>query len=93
MSFSVCVIRFSSSLSSITFLAGTIYLDNGGTRHQVEQIIIHQGYDEDDSWRNDIAVVKVAYIQPLRSREKPSLTFTHQTSGSEANICHGHIKF
>lgn len=48
-----------SSISSITFWAGTIYLDNGGTRHEVEEIIVHEGYVEEDSWKNDIAVVKV----------------------------------
>lgn len=48
-----------ASTSSITFWAGTIYLDNGGTRHRVEKIVVHEGYDEGDSWKNDIAVVAV----------------------------------
>jgi secreted trypsin-like serine protease len=50
----------SLSVSSITLLAGTIYLDSGGTRHRVEEIIIHEDYNKYDSWRNDIAVVRVS---------------------------------
>jgi secreted trypsin-like serine protease len=49
----------SSSTSSISFWAGTIYLDNGGTRHRVQKIVVHEDYDEGDSWKNDIAVVAV----------------------------------
>jgi secreted trypsin-like serine protease len=66
------VLHSSSSVSSISFWAGTIYLDNGGSRHEVEQIIVHEGYDENDSWKNDIAVVKVRFqlrrpLPPTRS--------------------------
>ncbi|KAJ4447106.1 hypothetical protein ANN_09106 [Periplaneta americana] len=47
-----------SSTSSITLYAGSIHLSIGGTRHYVSQIIVHENYDEYDSWINDIAVIK-----------------------------------
>jgi hypothetical protein len=57
---SISLILLASSFSSsIAFWAGTIYLDNGGTRHRVRQIVVHEGYDEGDAWKNDIAVVEV----------------------------------
>ncbi|XP_069683023.1 trypsin-1-like [Periplaneta americana] len=49
-----------SSTSSITLYAGSIYLSGGGTRHYVSQIIVHESYNEYDSWKNDIAVIKVS---------------------------------
>ncbi|XP_047109611.1 trypsin delta-like [Schistocerca piceifrons] len=39
-------------------LAGTITLDDGGTRHNVESFTIHPQYDESDSWVNDIALLR-----------------------------------
>jgi secreted trypsin-like serine protease len=32
---------------------------NGGERHQVTKIVMHEDYDEVDSWNNDIAVLEV----------------------------------
>ncbi|KAG8235400.1 hypothetical protein J437_LFUL009259 [Ladona fulva] len=45
--------------SSYSVVAGSDQLSSGGTNHKVTDIIIHWGYDMDDSWYNDIAVAKV----------------------------------
>jgi hypothetical protein len=67
----------SYSASSLNLLAGSIHLDNGGKVHQIQQIVVHEGYNENDSWRNDIAVIEVwtrvhSVIKSLRLR---SLSF------------------
>ncbi|XP_069704263.1 mite allergen Der p 3-like [Periplaneta americana] len=46
-------------VSDHSILAGTINLQNGGTRHQVSNIIVHEQYNKSDSWRNDIALLQV----------------------------------
>ncbi|KAG7197992.1 hypothetical protein KM043_016217 [Ampulex compressa] len=45
--------------SSIKVVAGTINLREGGSVHQIEQVIVHEEYDPSNSWLNDIALLKV----------------------------------
>lgn len=44
----------------IKVVAGTINLKDPQSEHNVEKIIMHEKYDSSDSWRNDIALVKVS---------------------------------
>ncbi|XP_025986027.1 chymotrypsin-2 [Solenopsis invicta] len=43
----------------VIVVAGTIDLNNPKSLHNVEEIIIHENYDANDSWINDIALLKV----------------------------------
>ncbi|XP_017888643.1 chymotrypsin-2-like, partial [Ceratina calcarata] len=43
----------------IKVVAGTIDLSKSGSEHNVQKIIIHEKYNPDDSWKNDIALLKV----------------------------------
>ncbi|KAG8235395.1 hypothetical protein J437_LFUL009254 [Ladona fulva] len=47
------------SLEDLSVLSGTNSLVNGGIRHNVTEIHVHEGYNVSDSWINDIAVLKV----------------------------------
>ncbi|KAJ4440550.1 hypothetical protein ANN_08695, partial [Periplaneta americana] len=49
----------------LILLAGTVDLKTGGTAHQVVEIIMHEGYTPEDSWMNDIAVVRVSNSFPI----------------------------
>jgi Trypsin len=53
-----CVHR--SSPQYLSVLVGTNNLLDGGTRHQVAEIFIHEGYNAGEWYINDIAVVRVA---------------------------------
>ncbi|XP_014486729.1 PREDICTED: chymotrypsin-2-like [Dinoponera quadriceps] len=44
---------------SLQVIAGTINLNNPKSKHEVEQIIVHKEYNPSNSWRNDIALLKV----------------------------------
>ncbi|XP_049838182.1 mite allergen Der f 3-like [Schistocerca gregaria] len=46
-------------------LAGTNIVTEGGTKHNVTDIISHQDYDPSDSWINDIALLKVSPAFPI----------------------------
>eukprot|EP01054_Gregarina_sp_Poly1_P006715 Gregarina_sp_Poly_1__6714@NODE_3611_length_978_cov_21_725576_g2297_i0_p1_GENE_NODE_3611_length_978_cov_21_725576_g2297_i0NODE_3611_length_978_cov_21_725576_g2297_i0_p1_ORF_typecomplete_len259_score14_28Trypsin/PF00089_26/1_6e66Trypsin_2/PF13365_6/9_9e09DUF316/PF03761_15/7_4e05Peptidase_S7/PF00949_21/0_057DUF1986/PF09342_11/0_042Peptidase_S55/PF05580_12/0_056_NODE_3611_length_978_cov_21_725576_g2297_i019795 len=52
-----CVVGYSASQLSV--LAGSVNLASG-SRHQVAEIIVHSQYNAADSWKNDIAVLKLA---------------------------------
>ena len=43
----------------LRIVADTINLKLGGTHHNVVDIILHEDYNPDDSWVNDIALLKV----------------------------------
>ncbi|XP_032686017.1 trypsin-1-like [Odontomachus brunneus] len=43
----------------IIVIAGTVNLNNPRSTHEVEKIIVHELYNASDSWRNDIALLKV----------------------------------
>nr|XP_034195401.1 chymotrypsin-2-like [Osmia lignaria] len=45
--------------ASIKVIAGTINLAAQKSEYNVKKIIIHEKYDEADSWKNDIALLKV----------------------------------
>lgn len=47
------------NVSDIFVYAGSIYLSKGGKNHTVEKVIIHEMYDEDSQWKNDICLVKL----------------------------------
>lgn len=49
-----------SSPQYLSVLVGTNNLLDGGTRHQVAEIFIHEGYNAGEWYINDIAVVRVA---------------------------------
>ena len=42
-------------------LAGTVNLSSPGVRRQVKRYIIHGGYDADDNYNNDIALLEVIH--------------------------------
>ncbi|XP_053996070.1 chymotrypsin-2-like [Hylaeus anthracinus] len=44
---------------SIKVVAGTINLSKPASEHNVVKIIVHEKYNETDSWKNDIALLKV----------------------------------
>ncbi|XP_047115141.1 trypsin-3-like [Schistocerca piceifrons] len=46
-------------------LAGTNIVTDGGTKHSVTDITSHRDYDPNDSWINDIAVLKVSPAFPI----------------------------
>ncbi|XP_076748619.1 trypsin-1-like [Xylocopa sonorina] len=50
-----------NTASAIKVVAGTIDLSKPeqGSEHSVKKIIVHENYDEDNSWLNDIALLKV----------------------------------
>ncbi|KAI4474126.1 hypothetical protein M0802_015770 [Mischocyttarus mexicanus] len=49
--------------SGIQVVAGTINLNVPSSTHNVAKIIVHQNYDPEDSWKNDIALLKV--VEPF----------------------------
>jgi len=51
----------SKSLADIAVIAGTVDLNQPGAKHQVEAVICHEQYQRDNSWLNDIALVRVEY--------------------------------
>ncbi|PSN49711.1 hypothetical protein C0J52_16337 [Blattella germanica] len=60
------------NFNSLSILAGTILLSQGGVSRDVEKYVMHEDYDVRDNWRNDIALLKVSrpfefntYIQPI----------------------------
>ncbi|KAG8235398.1 hypothetical protein J437_LFUL009257 [Ladona fulva] len=44
--------------SNLIALSGTNSLSTGGTRHKVVAIYLHEDYSPQDSWHNDIAVMR-----------------------------------
>lgn len=50
---------YSKEPADIKVIAGTIDLKDARSTHEVEDIIIHESYNPRDSWKNDIALVKV----------------------------------
>nr|AVA17395.1 putative Per a allergen [Periplaneta americana] len=52
-----CVIG--ASPSSVTVVTGTNTLNAGGSSHEVSSITVHSGYSAANSWRNDIALLKL----------------------------------
>ncbi|KAL0273608.1 UNVERIFIED_CONTAM: hypothetical protein PYX00_006241 [Menopon gallinae] len=40
--------------------AGSIYLSKGGTNHTIEKVIMHELYDKESRWKNDICLVKLS---------------------------------
>jgi secreted trypsin-like serine protease len=46
--------------ADFTVLAGTNVLSKGGERRQVLQYVIHPGYDPENNYENDIAVLEVS---------------------------------
>ncbi|XP_015108639.1 trypsin-1 [Diachasma alloeum] len=47
------------SPSSIKVISATVELSAPVTTHLVEKIIVHEGYNAADSWKNDIALLRV----------------------------------
>ncbi|XP_046994354.1 trypsin Blo t 3-like [Schistocerca americana] len=47
----------------MSVVSGTTRLNEGGTRHKLQAAIVHPGYDVDDSWLHDIALIKV--VEPF----------------------------
>ena len=47
------------SATNIKVIVGTIDLTAPKSEHNVMKIIIHEKYNKDDSWKNDIALLKV----------------------------------
>ena len=45
--------------AGIKVIAGTINLTAPKSEHNVKKIIVHEKYNPDDSWKNDIALLKV----------------------------------
>ncbi|XP_032686016.1 chymotrypsin-2-like [Odontomachus brunneus] len=52
-----CVVD--KSANDIKVVAGTVDLNNPRSTHEVEEIITHESYNPSDSWRNDIALLRV----------------------------------
>lgn len=55
-------VRNSVSLDIMRVVAGTVNLTNledTASTHDVSKVLIHEKYDEEDSWNNDIALLKV----------------------------------
>jgi hypothetical protein len=50
----------------LTVLAGTNVLSEGGERRQVLQYVIHPGYDPENYYENDIALLEVSSTCYLR---------------------------
>jgi len=42
--------------------AGNVDLKGNGESYDIAQVIIHEDYDKDDNYFNDIALVKVSYL-------------------------------
>jgi len=59
--------------STLTVLAGTNDLRQGGTRHQVAEIIIHEEYNRENFYINDIAVVRVENVFVFDSNTAPAV--------------------
>jgi secreted trypsin-like serine protease len=51
----------SKPLADIAVIAGTVDLNWPGAKHQVKAVICHERYQRDNSWLNDIALVRVEY--------------------------------
>lgn len=48
-------------------IAGTLKLSEPKSIHHVDEIIVHKFYNRKDSWKNDIALLKVSYyLRTLR---------------------------
>ncbi|KAK0181219.1 hypothetical protein PV327_003521 [Microctonus hyperodae] len=52
-----CVVN--QDVNTMKIVAATTDLTDPKSTHEVEKIIIHEKYDSYDSWRNDIALIKV----------------------------------
>ncbi|KAL7305739.1 hypothetical protein TKK_0001990 [Trichogramma kaykai] len=52
------------AVSNIRIVAGTILHKKPGSVHKIEKIIMHEGYNPSDSYRNDIALIKV--VEPFK---------------------------
>ncbi|XP_063983900.1 chymotrypsin-2-like [Diachasmimorpha longicaudata] len=48
-----------TSAASIKVVSATVKLSEPVTTHLVEKIIVHEKYDASDSWKNDIALLRV----------------------------------
>ncbi|XP_049779398.1 trypsin-3-like [Schistocerca cancellata] len=60
-----CVASRLQEMQSMSVVSGTTRLNEGGTRHKLQAAIVHPGYDVDDSWLHDIALIKVVEPFPL----------------------------
>ncbi|XP_046388772.1 mite allergen Eur m 3-like [Ischnura elegans] len=47
------------SADTLTVVSGTNNLKNGGTVHKVTEIHFHEDYNPEDSWHNDVSVMRV----------------------------------
>lgn len=52
----------SKNASDIQVIAGTLKLSEPKSVHYVSQIIVHKFYNRTDSWKNDIALLRVSSI-------------------------------
>ncbi|KAJ9590906.1 hypothetical protein L9F63_016063 [Diploptera punctata] len=60
-----------TSASSISVVTGSNTLNSGGTRHSVSRIVLHSAYSASASWRNDIALLKLASPIVYSSVQQP----------------------
>ncbi|XP_065339635.1 chymotrypsin-1-like [Cloeon dipterum] len=80
-----------ASMAYMTALAGTNNLNNGGSRHQVVEIIVHEGYDPGNNWINDIAVVRVGvpFVFDINTSAVVLPTQDQESAGGSAGILVG----
>ncbi|KAK0181221.1 hypothetical protein PV327_003523 [Microctonus hyperodae] len=72
-----CVVDI--AFNDIKIIAGSTNLNDPQSTHAVEKIIIHEDYTPDDSWRNDIALIKIKSEFNISSiLNYVSLPFLHQ---------------
>ncbi|XP_049801274.1 mite allergen Der p 3-like [Schistocerca nitens] len=45
--------------SQLSVLAGTVNISSGGTRHRANKVVVHSRYSPEDSWVNDVALIRV----------------------------------
>ncbi|KAG8222284.1 hypothetical protein J437_LFUL003265 [Ladona fulva] len=78
----VCILNSEwafTTAASMTFpkdaykvVVGTNHLDNGGTVHELSEMILHEDYNISDSWINNIALLKVNGTETKFHRVRPT---------------------
>jgi hypothetical protein len=58
----LCLCLDRRTAENFTVLVGTVALNSGGVIHSADAIKMHAGYNPDNMYKDDIALVKVSFL-------------------------------